>query len=841
MIRPARLRSARLAPLVLLLALALAGCDSAKTRAERHYKAAVALLAKGDVARALVEFRTVFQLDSMHHDARAAYADLLRQQGNLREAAGQYLRLVEEYPQDLAGNRALAEMALDQGNLDDARRYAATAAAIAPDDPDVRALGLSLRYRDAVAAGNEPDRAAIAAEADALLATAPATRLARQIALDDRVRAQDWAGALARIDAGLAAAPNDPDLPRARLAVLDHLGNDAATEAQFKAMIARFPDDASLPPLLVRWYVAHHQPDAAEAFLRARVAAAATAPATADSGPRPDPRLALIGFLAAERGRDVARAALERLLAAAPAGAPGRIALATLHAGFVFDGGDPAAAIAELRALLAATETATETAATDATRVTLARMLDATGDRAAAMTQIDTVLARSPDQPDATRLKAAWLIDADQTDAALVLLRAALGLAPRDAGLMQLMARAYDRSGARDLEADMLSRAVEAAGHAAEPSLGYAAFLMRDGHTAAAEQTLTAALALAPDDARLIASLGATHLAEADFARAGADADRLAALGDPAATTAADDLRARILAAQNRGADLVAFLDGLAKAGGPGAEAADRAAIRAEAAQGDLAAALARAEALSAAAPGDADASLIHAAVLDALGRAPEARALLDALLAKDAHNEAAWTALYRLSLKTDAAAAAAVLARARAALPDSPTLRWIDASAREKAGDTEAAIALYDGLYAQNSDNPVIANNLASLLASSRTDAASLARAASIASRLKGADLPAFQDTWGWITLRQGDPAAALAALESAAAGLPQDPAVQYHLGRAYAALGRSALARARFTEAARLLAADPAAAPAWKPDLDARLAAPDPAPDPGTPTPGN
>jgi tetratricopeptide (TPR) repeat protein len=830
------IRRTRFLPLVLMLALALAGCDSAKTRAERHYKTAIALLAKGDIPRALVEFRAVFQLDSMHHDARAAYADVLRQQGNLREATGQYLRLLEDDPHDLTGNRALAEMALDQGNLDDARRYAAAAEALAPDDPAVRALGLSLRYRDAIAASDEPARAAAAAAAAALLTTDPAPRLARQIALDDRVRAQDWPGALAVIDAGLAVAPNARDLADARLAVLDRLGDPAATEAQLKAMIARFPADASLPPTLVRWYVARHQLDAAEAFLRARIDPA---------NPDPAPRLALIGFLAADRSRDVARAELEKRLAALPPATPAadRIPLVTLHAGFVFDGGDPAAAIAELTALLAApADTPAARTAADAARVTLARMRDATGDRAAALTQIDAVLAHDPNQPEATRLKAAWLIDADQTDAALVLLRSALGLAPHDADLMQLMARAYDRSGARDLEADMLARAVEAANHAADPTLGYAAFLLRDGKTAAAEQTLTAALALTPDDPRLIASLGAAHLAEADVTRATADADRLTALGTPAATTAANDLRARILAAQNRGADLVAFLDGLARAGGPGAAAADRAAIRAEAAQGNLDAALARAEALAAAAPDDPDTTLIHAAVLDALGRSPEARAMLQALLAQNDHLEAAWTALYRLTLKTDPATAPDVLARARAALPDSPTLRWIAASARETAGDTEAAITLYEALYAQNSDNPVIANNLASLLATARDDAASLARAATIASRLKGSDVPAFQDTWGWIALRRGEADAALTALEPAARGLPQDPSVQYHLGRAYAALGRAPEARARFQAAQALIAARTPAtpAPAWQADLDARLAAPDPTPpDPTPPDP--
>ena len=85
-----------------------------------------------------------------------------------------------------------------------------------------------------------------------------------------------------------------------------------------------------------------------------------------------------------------------------------------------------------------------------------------------------------------------------------------------------------------------------------------------------------------------------------------------------------------------------------------------------------------------------------------------------------------------------------------------------------------------------------IVANNLASLITTYRDDAESLERAWSIARRLRGSDVPAFQDTYGWIALRRGDIEDALAPLEPAAASLSNDPLVQFHLAVAYAEAGR-------------------------------------------------
>ena len=60
------------------------------------------------------------------------------------------------------------------------------------------------------------------------------------------------------------------------------------------------------------------------------------------------------------------------------------------------------------------------------------------------------------------------------------------------------------------------------------------------------------------------------------------------------------------------------------------------------------------------------------------------------------------------------------------------------------------------------------------------------------MARRFRDTDLPAVQDTYGWILQRRGESAEALPYLESAAAGLPKDPLVSYHLAQTYLSLDR-------------------------------------------------
>ena len=71
------------------------------------------------------------------------------------------------------------------------------------------------------------------------------------------------------------------------------------------------------------------------------------------------------------------------------------------------------------------------------------------------------------------------------------------------------------------------------------------------------------------------------------------------------------------------------------------------------------------------------------------------------------------------------------------------------------------------------------------------------------MARRLRDTEIPAFQDTYGWIAYQQGDFEEALSYLEPAAASLTDNPLVQYHLGMTYAALQRPEDAQTTLTRA--------------------------------------
>jgi Flp pilus assembly protein TadD len=132
-------------------------------------------------------------------------------------------------------------------------------------------------------------------------------------------------------------------------------------------------------------------------------------------------------------------------------------------------------------------------------------------------------------------------------------------------------------------------------------------------------------------------------------------------------------------------------------------------------------------------------------------------------------------------------------------------------ASYLEREKDFDGAIEIYEQLYALNSSSPVLANNLASMLTTHRSDSESLARAANIVRRLRGTEVPPFQDTYGWIAYRRENYEEAVEYLEPAAAELQNDALVQFHLGMTYAALNRNAEARTQLEKALELAGDDP------------------------------
>ena len=105
--------------------------------------------------------------------------------------------------------------------------------------------------------------------------------------------------------------------------------------------------------------------------------------------------------------------------------------------------------------------------------------------------------------------------------------------------------------------------------------------------------------------------------------------------------------------------------------------------------------------------------------------------------------------------------------------------------------------MAAYEAALKLQPNMPVAANNLAAIIADSKTDEASLRRALALAQPLEELQQPAFLDTLGWVNYRLGNTARTVSLLNSAI-GLGGDaPVYHYHLGMAYHSQNQLDLAR--------------------------------------------
>lgn len=775
--------------------LLVSGCDTAKDRAEAYFQSGMEYLQAGDVERALVEFRNVFKLDGSHRQARVAYAEAELKRGNVREAYSQYLRLIEQYPDDVAGLKALAQMAAGNAQWEDANSFIASALALTPDDVALQSLRIYTDYGVAVESNDAGAVVSSVKAANDLRQKAPAELLLHKVIVDDLIRAQSFEKALTELDAAIKIAPTERLLYAQRLSIFAALGDDAAVETGLIDMVAKFPDSPEMHEALLRWYLSRKDYDKAEAYLRAQ-AAIPTEETTA--------LIELIRFLGEFRGPDAAIAELDKAIAAGKSVPVFRSA----RAGFRFDRGDREGAVAEMEEILKTAEAGEETRTI---KIGLARMQLAVGNSVAARALVEEVLVEDSGQTEALKLKASWLIQDDEVGDAVSILRDAIDQNPRDAGLMTLMAQAYERDGNRELMREMLSQAVEASGRAPAESLRYAQLLASENNLIAAEGIIIDSLRITPGDTSLLVPLGQIYVGLNDWSRADAVAKDLEALNDDRVKNDLTAIRAAILEGEKKTGEAISYLEQAASAEGAQLDA-KMAVLRNHLDNGRLTEASAFAAQMLASDPENLDLQYINATVQAMTGKVADSEVTYRAILAKDKTRATVWLSLFR-ALSVDPARqdeAAKLLDEALAAVPDSGELRWAKAGMLETSGDIDGAITLYESLYKENSANPIVANNLASLLSNYRKDSDSLARAEVIARRLRGSDLPPYQDTFGWIAYQNNNFPEALAELEKAAVGLPDDPTVQYHLAMTYLALSRAKDAAAQFTKVIGMLPAD-------------------------------
>lgn len=776
--------------------LTLAACESSKEKAEKHYQSAMDFIEQGDPARAEVELKNVFRFDGSHYEARKELAKLLEEKGDIRGAYSQLLRLAEQYPEDAPVRRELTQLAIEIGNWDEAERHGRLAAQLDSANEEQQDLNIALDYRKAMLAKDDQARAAVIVRAEERLVAHPDDVIALRVIISDKVEGTDPQDAIPYVDRLIAAEPTKFEAWMLKLGLLAQGSDDAATEAHLNKMIDTFPDNPDVRVTQAAWFVDRGELDKAENTLREIAAAAGDGSAE---------NLALVKFIEQNRGPDAALTEAEKLAAAAADTPADRQLYDSLRAFYRFNAGERDEAMAIMAKTL---EDAQASDQTNRLRAMLAGMRLKTGDRAGADTLVQEVLTADATNVFALRVRAEALLAEDKTDAAIIELRRALDQDPRDIETLALLAQAYGRAGNRQLMGETLASAVDISGAAPDQSLQYAAFLLQDNRRGPARAVLDDALRVSPRNVDLLVQ--AAQMAIQDQADTQA-ASLLATLeqieGDPRATSAAQALRAEMMMRQGRMDEGVAMLEQRAEEAGGNAAAVIQV-IRARIATGQIIEARQYLDQMMAASPDDPDLKLANASLLISERKPDEAETVMREVIASHPQSPGPVQQLYGLLLALgQEEEAQTLLDEALARMPENPALSVVQAGAKERAGQIDEAIAIYEKLYAADNSNVILANNLASLLATWRgDDPASLARATAAAQRLQDTQVPAFQDTYGWILHLNGNSAGARPYLERAAAGMPDDPIVQYHLGIVQAATSRTEDAKSSLTRALEL-----------------------------------
>ncbi|MCG2632715.1 tetratricopeptide repeat protein [Bradyrhizobium sp. WYCCWR 13023] len=766
--------------LLLLPLLALTNCSSPEERAKEYYDSALSLIeknqdgaARGQLMRALkykndnVEiWRAIAGIDE-RSKSQGLFADLKR--------------IVELDPNDTDARIKLARIMVGGGAADGALRI--IDAVHEGDKPNaalhaVKSLAL-LRTNDSEAAYREAQRAF---EID------PSNPDAVSVLALKKTNEGDPDGALKLL---AALKPDEGDEMRIALQKLQlylRKGELPKAEEQIRFLIEKAPNNVAYRKQLIQILMTERHFDEAEKELRGLVQAN---PTDSKLG------LELVRFLNLVKGPAAARGELESRIKAG--GDVFDYQLARVEIDVVEKKFDEATKSLQELASNASTQERKLTA-----QVKLAELYVSQSNTTAAEPIIADVLAKDKRNAGALRLRAALNIEKGNFDSAISDLRAALNDQPKSPDLLMLLAAAYERSGKPELADRQYADAMKSAGSNPAVVLRYVAFLQRRKDLGRAEEVLTDAVTRIPKNLQLLSSLAQLRIAEKNWSGAMAVAD--AAGGIEGGKVLSDEIRASALAGQNKVEESLKALED-AQAAAPNALQPLVALVSAYLKQGKSDKAVALLEDLKTKNPASSQVLVLLGQAQLAQKKQPEAEQSFKQAITqqpKDPGGYGALAELYASQKNVDQAVSTIEIGLKE--LPANIDLQMRLASLEIAKGDNEKAIAQYEAILKEQPNATIAINNLVSLLIDNRSDKASLDRAVALGDKLKNAEVPQLQDTFGWLKYKQGDYAAAISVLENVVSKSPNAAAAHYHLGMSYAAAGQTDKASEQFKLALNL-----------------------------------
>ncbi len=759
---------------ILCAVLFLIACGTMEEKRNAFMAQGKKLYEQGDYLRARVQFRNALQIDDNFGEAYLWVGKTELKTGNVRNGFVALSKAVERKPDLWEAQLLLGELYLKGGRLEDAAEKINLILKHQPQNTDALLLSASLSL-----AQKQPQQALELLEKVRRLEPGKTAAYLGQALIEDQQRHPE--AAAATLEAGLQANPKALDLYIARARLADAQKQFAVAEANFQKALSLEPKNVQLHSEMSRHYMAAGQWDKAEQALRQNL----------QLEPDKDSHVTELSRFLLGRGRQKeAEETLKIFVDQHPHNFPARFALADLYLAMnrygkgekvfqeiiALDPGGP-------QGLKAKTQ--------------WARVLLSQGEVEEANKLVAEVLKANPKDMEATLVQGLIALAQKNGLKAVDNLRIVTQDQPNNSQAWLLLARAYFSNNQPEQAKDAARKSLALKKDYQEARVFlYDLYLQKKDYDGAIRE-IKGYLLYDENNIPNLTDLGYVYLAKKDYGKARETFQKIVDL-QPKAPLGYYEM-GQLNQAQGQTEQAVKYYE-LALAQDPTFMPALQQELNMDLQQKHADKALERVRQAVARSPKNTELHQVLGALLLAENQPKEAAAALEESLSLNPGNVQALNQLLAAYQKEGDPELAIRQLEERVANPASPKFySLVLAMVYDRQKKFDKAKELYETLLKEGLFPDIARNNLAYLLADHAPTPENLDRALKLASESLEDHpyAPNILDTVGWILCKKGEFAKGQPDLEKAAAKVPQDPTIAYHLGWCEAKLGHVEKAR--------------------------------------------
>ncbi|MGH8210545.1 MAG: tetratricopeptide repeat protein [Steroidobacteraceae bacterium] len=729
-------------------------------------------LAQGNLDKANVEFRNALQIEPTAPDAMYLSGQVAERRGDIREAVGFYQGVVDTQPDQTQARASLGGIYVVRGRPDRALQLVEPYLAKHSDVPELLVVRGAARLQQKNTDGARAD-------AERALKLDPKNEHAVGLLAGIYRGSGDLAGAISLVSDAVRSLPASVELHEVLSGLYFDADKSEQGQQELKKLIELRPHQLRYRYQLALTLSRNHQIDAAQRVLEDCVKEMPDSDA---------PKLSLTDFVWSQRSPAAAERLLHDFAEHNPRDHDLRLGLGALYQrrGAVQEALNAYAEVVKLDGIHAHGLLA---------RNRMAAIEVSQGHLDEARKLIAEVLKESPRDDDALAMRGSIEAQRNDTTAAIADLRVVLRDQPEAIGLRRTLARTYLASGQPGLAEEALRDALELAPKDTQLRVELAEVLVRNNNTEQAVTLLEQAVREAPADLPAREVLVRAYMAKRDFAAARTAADDLKTLRPDSAV---GFYLAGIIAQDDKRLDDSEKEFEHALSLRPNAIDVLLAISHLEVARGQSGKAVARLQDLMARDQKNALAENLLGEIYQATKDYPHAEEAFTHVVALAPHWAVPYRDLAHMKVSTnDAVGAIKAYEVGLKAAPNDASMAVELAALYERQDDVDDAIAQLDAVYKRNPGLQSVANNLAMLLATYKTDKRDLDRARDLSATFVTSSDASLLDTHGWVRFKRGEYAEALPVLERALERKPDSGEIRYHAAMAELHAGQRARAR--------------------------------------------